>query len=262
MNDFQKSQASKILSCYSQENDLEKGGKRAFIGEVRKYNGQDWVKHQDGWVLLHSSGNHILERPGGKREKASDDHVSHAKQHLDIKKVDDHQKMSKLHADRRHNEKVAWHLELLGEPDANITYKNYSNGDEIVFVNGQTAFNNSSKGLTDEFRTTALKRAYKASKKEENPKKTEEDTDKKFSTEGIRSILLESGIKKEDIFRLYRNNYKTSVSFKITLNNYGEGIVTEELAQKLGKLLESKGAEKSSIQISKPEISFLFKKKK
>jgi len=83
MNKFQKSQAEKILASYvSQENDLEKGGKRAFIGEVRNYSGQDWVKHHDGWVLVHPSGKHLLERTGGKREPASKEHIDHARKHL------------------------------------------------------------------------------------------------------------------------------------------------------------------------------------
>lgn len=90
MNQFQKSQSEKIRACYESESleksdldSLEKGGKRAFIGEVRKYNNQDWVKHHDGWVLVHPSGKgHILERPGGKREPATDEHIEHAKQHL------------------------------------------------------------------------------------------------------------------------------------------------------------------------------------
>lgn len=93
MNQFQKSQAEKILASYvSQENDLEKGGKRAFIGEVRNYSGQDWVKHHDGWVLVHASGNHILERPGGKREPASKEHVDHANKHMDKQAGDELQR--------------------------------------------------------------------------------------------------------------------------------------------------------------------------
>jgi len=100
MNDFQKSQAQKILSMYNnvenfieKSEELEKGGKRAFIGEVRKYNGQDWVKHHDGWVLLnYSSGKHILERTGGKREEASKEHVEHAKKHMDKQAGDELQR--------------------------------------------------------------------------------------------------------------------------------------------------------------------------
>lgn len=63
---------------------FEKGGKRAQIGEVRTYNGQKWVKHIDGWVHVNeTTGKHTLERPGGKRELASDEHILHAKSHLD-----------------------------------------------------------------------------------------------------------------------------------------------------------------------------------
>jgi len=47
MNSFQKSQSSKILSCY--DIDLIKG-QEAQIGEERVYNGVTYVKHFDGWV--------------------------------------------------------------------------------------------------------------------------------------------------------------------------------------------------------------------
>lgn len=65
------------------EDVLEKGGKRAEVGEVRMWGKDKWVKHQDGWVNINqSTGKHTLERPGGKREPASDNHISHAIQHL------------------------------------------------------------------------------------------------------------------------------------------------------------------------------------
>lgn len=94
MNQFQKSQSARILACYESTNleksdfdSLEKGGKRTFIGEVRRYGGQDWVKHQDGWVLVnHASGKHLLELPGGKRVPAEKHHVEHASKHLGSEK--------------------------------------------------------------------------------------------------------------------------------------------------------------------------------
>lgn len=90
MNQFQKSQSAKILASYINQDPLEKGGKRAFIGEVRKYGKDDWVKHHDGWVLVnHSTGKHLLELPGGKRVPAEDHHIEHAKKHLGTEKKED-----------------------------------------------------------------------------------------------------------------------------------------------------------------------------
>lgn len=65
------------------ENNLEKGGKRAHIGEIRIWGGQKVVKHQDGWVLLNEkTGKHQIEHPDGKRHSASPEHIEHAKKHL------------------------------------------------------------------------------------------------------------------------------------------------------------------------------------
>ena len=74
-----------LLGTYGSEDTLEKGGKRATIGEVRNWGNEKWVKHQDGWVKVNTIGDkpHLLERPGGKREQASEGHVSFAKQHLE-----------------------------------------------------------------------------------------------------------------------------------------------------------------------------------
>ena len=63
-------------------------GKRAEVGEVRLWNGQRWVKHADGWIHIHeTTGKGTLERPGGKRELASEDHIKHHKEHTS--KVDE-----------------------------------------------------------------------------------------------------------------------------------------------------------------------------
>lgn len=66
----------------SEDNDIEKA-KRAEIGEVRSWGGQKWVKHADGWVYISPRGKHVLERPGGKREAAGEEHVQHAQKHLE-----------------------------------------------------------------------------------------------------------------------------------------------------------------------------------
>lgn len=65
MNDFQKSQNAKILSCYKTEGELEiskseildlvKGGKKAFIGEKRTFGGREYIKTSDGWKF-HGKG--------------------------------------------------------------------------------------------------------------------------------------------------------------------------------------------------------------
>jgi len=65
MNEFQKSQNAKILSCYKTEEELEisksevldlvKGGKKAFIGEKRTFAGREYIKTSDGWKF-HGKG--------------------------------------------------------------------------------------------------------------------------------------------------------------------------------------------------------------
>ena len=71
------------LEKSNQEDQLEKGGKRATIGEVRTWDGRKVVKHADGWVLLNEkSGRHILSLPGGKEVPAEEHHVSHAREHI------------------------------------------------------------------------------------------------------------------------------------------------------------------------------------
>lgn len=79
---LQKSETTTLESTQVTES-FEKGGKRAEIGEVRTWGKEQWVKHQDGWVHIHpKTGKATLERPGGKREPASDHHTSHHKEFM------------------------------------------------------------------------------------------------------------------------------------------------------------------------------------
>lgn len=65
MNDYQRQQNTRLLSCYKSEGeielqksevlDLEKGGKAAFIGEIRSFGGRDYIKTHDGWKF-HGKG--------------------------------------------------------------------------------------------------------------------------------------------------------------------------------------------------------------
>lgn len=67
MNEFFKRQASKILSCYvdSVDDILEKGGKPAFIGEIREYSGREFQKQASGkWK-------EILKEKESKTEKTT-----------------------------------------------------------------------------------------------------------------------------------------------------------------------------------------------
>lgn len=85
-NIFQKVQATKISSLYGTptvEGNLEKGGKRAQVGEIRIWDGVKYVKHAEGWVYLKKNGSHGIERPGGKREPAEPHHIDHHKEHID-----------------------------------------------------------------------------------------------------------------------------------------------------------------------------------
>jgi len=60
---------------------------------------------------------------------------------------------------------IQHYKDLIGKEDVKITIKNSNDGDPIVFVNGQTAFNRNDKGMNDtENKKRALLRAYKASK--------------------------------------------------------------------------------------------------
>ncbi len=78
--DLKKGESIELL----EEQDLQKGGKRAQIGEVRLWAGQKWVKHSEGWVHVHEkSGKATLEKPGGAREAAGEHHISHYKEHMD-----------------------------------------------------------------------------------------------------------------------------------------------------------------------------------
>lgn len=84
----QSLQKAHLLQSFQSENTpydlLEKGGKRATIGEVRTWGNEKWVRHQDGWVHVHpKTGKATIEKPGGKRETASEDHVEHHKEHID-----------------------------------------------------------------------------------------------------------------------------------------------------------------------------------
>jgi hypothetical protein len=66
MNEFQKAQNAKILGCYNTDEnlielqkaeilDIEKGGKRALIGEKRTFGGREYIKTSDGWKF-HGKG--------------------------------------------------------------------------------------------------------------------------------------------------------------------------------------------------------------
>ena len=64
--------------------DLEKGGKRAVVGETRTYNGEKWVKHTDGWVhVSERTGKTRLHQNDGKVVEGGADHTSHYKTHID-----------------------------------------------------------------------------------------------------------------------------------------------------------------------------------
>lgn len=66
MNEFEKVQSAKITSCYNTDEnlselqkaeilDIEKGGKRALIGEKRTFGGREYIKTSDGWKF-HGKG--------------------------------------------------------------------------------------------------------------------------------------------------------------------------------------------------------------
>lgn len=92
MNDIQKAQSERILSCYSetskslilkaQENDIEKGGS-AMIGETRSWSGKNYKKQANGKWLEISGDN-----------KTKKEHEEAAKQHQDYYQSHDSDKPS------------------------------------------------------------------------------------------------------------------------------------------------------------------------
>lgn len=75
--------AFSILSESSFSNQIEKGGKRATIGEVRTYGGQKWVKHSDGWVHVTDKGKTKLHANDGKMSEGTEDHTKHFNTHVE-----------------------------------------------------------------------------------------------------------------------------------------------------------------------------------
>lgn len=93
MDELYKANASRILSCYSNNNDVfEKGGKRATLGEVRVYNnGEKWKKTQNGWEPVKD----IHETKNGKAKayvhKISPTHIHYTEGMSDTPKKDTHE---------------------------------------------------------------------------------------------------------------------------------------------------------------------------
>jgi hypothetical protein len=75
-NYFQSIQSAKILSSYGI--DLIKGGKPAYIGEIRVYNGQKYVRHAEGWIYMSKNRNkHVLHTDSGQVSDATEEHINH-----------------------------------------------------------------------------------------------------------------------------------------------------------------------------------------
>lgn len=81
--------SQKILSMYSgsgfkksESTNIVKGGQRAQVGEVRLWNGEPWVKHQDGWVNVSKKGKATIEKQGNKRFPAESHHIEHFTHHM------------------------------------------------------------------------------------------------------------------------------------------------------------------------------------
>jgi len=82
-NSIRKAKSERLLQSFIQP-ELEKGGKRAVVGEVRLWGNEKWVKHEDGWVNVNEkSGKATLEHPGGKRSAAQQHHIDHHKSSME-----------------------------------------------------------------------------------------------------------------------------------------------------------------------------------
>lgn len=94
------------------------------------------------------------------------------------------------------NKKAGELKTLLGKEDATITIKK-KDGDDIIYVNGQTAYNSSDKGMiSNEDKKKALTRAYEASKNNKVEKSLEDhfnNINSKLSFEKSEDNDLEKG---------------------------------------------------------------------
>jgi 8-oxo-dGTP pyrophosphatase MutT (NUDIX family) len=75
----------KALEAYNlakdEDEDIEKGGKPAELGDRRIWGGKEFVKHQDGWIHLSSTGN-VRMMKNGNSIKPSQEHIDFAKKHF------------------------------------------------------------------------------------------------------------------------------------------------------------------------------------
>lgn len=84
IHEHQRNQNSHLVKSFMNTTDyLEKGGKRAMIGEVRTYAGQKWVKHSDGWVHVSDKGKTKLHANDGKMSEGTEDHTKHFNTHVE-----------------------------------------------------------------------------------------------------------------------------------------------------------------------------------
>lgn len=115
MNEFQKAQNVKILSCYNTDEalselqkaeilDIEKGGKRALIGEKRTFGGREYIKTAEGWKFHgKGTGTKAQEHAAGATTKTEEKVES-----TSLPKVDDiytHPESGKKYRVRAVNEK-------------------------------------------------------------------------------------------------------------------------------------------------------------
>lgn len=142
--------------------------------------------------------------------------------------------------------------ELLDKKDATITITKKPHG-EIVYVNGQTAFNFEDKGMTEnEVRKKAMERAYNAAKMAKGG-------EAEFSTI-VREVLSKHGITQNEIFKIYvdkpskKNPNRRSVKVKLIGFKFNDNT---DLAKKIGDDLIKLGAIKETIWINNQEISFI-----
>lgn len=73
-------------------NILEKGGRKAQIGEIRVYNGVKYIRHEEGWVYIKKNGSHNLETKEGKRVPANQSHIDHYNKHNTNKELESEKK--------------------------------------------------------------------------------------------------------------------------------------------------------------------------
>jgi len=104
-NEIQK---ARIASCYNQEDNFEKGGKVAFIGEIRNFGGRDYIKTHDGWKFHGKGTGEKAQAHVASSSESEHDHLrtSDLSKYHDIMSSDIRKYIEKNFPDTSHNDDI------------------------------------------------------------------------------------------------------------------------------------------------------------